>query len=169
MINSSIRSQAATTLFLFTLLTALLWVPWSLRQQAAHDDREPHLTSRPTVPILASQTKPFSRADQTSIRVTVTSIPQKQLELSIDGPYQFRPVGSDKVLSRGETLSSTSVTATTTGLRIGKSEYAVERLEIVPRQSPSVWVNGHEYRGLMRLFRRSGGFVLAVNVLPLAD
>ncbi|HLQ43191.1 MAG TPA: SpoIID/LytB domain-containing protein, partial [Planctomycetaceae bacterium] len=55
------------------------------------------------------------------------------------------------------------------GLRVGKSEYPVARLEIVPSQSPSVWVNGHQYRGSMRLFRRPGGVVLAVNVLPLAD
>jgi len=118
---------------------------------------------------LAANTKTLSRADQTMIRVAVTPTPQKQIELSIDGPYQLRPVGSDKVLSRGQQLATSNVTATGSGFKIGKSEVAVTRLEIVPTQSPAVWVNGHEYRGNVRLFRRSGGGILAVNVLPLGD
>ncbi|HLQ45531.1 MAG TPA: hypothetical protein VK137_12420, partial [Planctomycetaceae bacterium] len=132
MIHSSFRSRARTTLCLFTLLTALLCVPWSLRQHAAHDDREPRLVSGPTLSLLAAQSKLLSRADQTPVRIVVTPMLQKQLELSIDGPFQLRPVGNDKVLSRGKALSTSTVTATSTGLRVGQSEYPVARLEIVP-------------------------------------
>jgi stage II sporulation protein D len=66
-------------------------------------------------------------------------------------------------------LATSNVIATGSGFKIGKSEFAVTRLEIVPTQSPSVWVNGHEYRGRLRLFRRSGGSILAINVLPLGE
>lgn len=117
----------------------------------------------------AAPSKSLSRADQTPIRVAVTPTPQKQIELSVDGPYQLRPVGSDKVLSRGQQLATSTVIATSSGFKIGKSEFAVTRLEIVPTQSPAVWVNGHQYRGNVRLFRRAGGGILAVNVLPLGD
>ncbi len=163
-----LRSRAVVTLGLFGLLAALIVVPWSLRSRVAPGDGSARLAGGPALS-LAAQAKSLSRTDQSSVRVAVTPTPQKHIELSIDGPYQLRPIGSDKVLSRGEKLGATSVSATNTGLRFGKSEYAVTRLEIVPSQSPSVWVNGHEYRGSMRLFRRPGGAVMAVNVLPLAD
>jgi stage II sporulation protein D len=52
---------------------------------------------------------------------------------------------------------------------IGKKSFNTTRLEIVPRQSPSVWINDHLYRGTMRLFRRRDSSISAVNVLPLED
>lgn len=156
-------SSAAISLSLFAVLTAFVVVPWSLRHSVPDS-----LTGRPTES-LAAAAKPLSKADQTTVRVAVTSSPQKQIELSIGGPYQLRPVGSDKVLSRGQSLATSTVTATSNGFKIGKTEHAVTRLEIVATQSPSIWVNGHEYRGNLRLFRRSGGGVLAVNVLPLGE
>lgn len=154
---------AALSLSLLALVAALVVVSWSLRRPPRES-----LTGGPNES-LAATSKTLSRADQTTVRVAVTASPQKQIELSIDGPYQLRPVGSDKVLSRGQSLGSSTVTATSNGFKIGKAEHAVTRLEIVATQSPSIWVNGHEYRGNLRLFRRSGGGVLAVNVLPLGD
>lgn len=151
------------SLSLLAIVAALVVVPWSLRRSPQES-----LTGGPSES-LAATSKPLSRADQTTVRVAVTPSPQKQIELSIDRPYQLRPVGSDKVLSRGQSLGSSTVTATSNGFKIGKTEHAVTRLEIVATQSPSIWVNGHEYRGNLRLFRRSGGGVLAVNVLPLGD
>ncbi|TXT34743.1 MAG: stage II sporulation protein D [Planctomycetota bacterium] len=154
---------AALSLSLLAVLAALVVVSWSLRSQPVGP-----LTGGP-IESLAATAKSLSRADQSTVRIAVTSTPQKQLELSIDGPYQLRPVGSDKVLSRGQQLGTCTVTATNNGLKIGKSEHAVTRLEIVPEKSPSVWVNRHQYRGTLRLLRRSGGGVLAVNVLPLGQ
>lgn len=146
---------AALSLSLLALIAVLFVVPWSLRRSPRES--------------FAAAAKPLSKADQTTVRVAVTPSPQKQIELSIDGPYQLRPVGSDKVLSRGQSLATSTVTATSNGFKIGKTEHAVTRLEIAATQSPSIWVNGHEYRGNLRLFRRSGGGVLAVNVLPLGE
>lgn len=155
--------SVALSLSLLAVLAAIVVMSWGLPRA-----KRITLTGGPSES-LAATSKTLSRADQTMIRVAVTPTAQKQVELSIDTPYLFRPVGSDKVLSRGQQLDASTVTATSSGLKIGKSEYAVTRLEIVPTQSPSIWVNGHEYRGHMRLFRRSGGAVLAVNVLPLGD
>jgi stage II sporulation protein D len=117
----------------------------------------------------AADSTTLSRVDQALIRVAVTATPQKLISLSIDGPYQIQLVGRSKSLSSGQRLQGTVVTSTSSGLKIGQTVYPVTRLEIVPHQSPSVWVNGHQYRGRMRFFRRSGGGVLAVNVLPMHE
>ena len=154
---------AALSLSLLAVLSALVVVSWSMRGQQLP------LPAGGPIESLAATSKSLTRTDQSTVRIAVTSTPQKEIELSIDGPYQLRPVGSDKVLSRGSQLATCTVTATSNGLKIGKSEYAVTRLEIVPERSPSVWANRHQYRGTLRLLRRSGGGVLAVNVLPMGD
>ena len=123
---------AALSLSLLALVAALVVVSWSLRSP---QDTAP--TGGP-INALAVTSKSLSRSDQSTVRIAVTATPQKQIELSIDGPYQLRPVGSDKVLSRGQQLGSCTVTATGNGLKIGKSEFAATRLEIVPEKSPSV-------------------------------
>ncbi len=167
MSDPSIRSRAVASVLLLVVLTVLILVPWSLWQRVATEVPATRFVSGPALS-LAAESKALARIDEENIRVAVTGS-QRQLDLSIDGPYQLRPVGSSKVLSRGEKLAVTTVIATSNGLRIGKTEYAVTRLEIIPNQSPSVWVNGHEYRGTVRFFRQSGGAIRAVNVLPIAE
>lgn len=103
------------------------------------------------------------------IRVGVTAEPQRELSLEIPEPFSVRPVGSDQILFEGSRLGATMVRATPRGLRIGKREFPVTRLEIDAAKSPAIWVEQHQYRGRMRLFRQSGGTVLAVNVVPLED
>lgn len=154
--------SVAFSLSSLALLAALIVIPWSLRRP------QPSVSLAPT-DLLAAPSKTLSRADQTTVRVALTPTPQKQFEISIDGPYQIHPVGSDKILSRGQSLGTSAVTATNSGFKIGKSDIAVTRLEIHGTQSPSIWVNGHEYRGNLRLFRRAGGGIIAVNVLPLGE
>lgn len=163
-----IRSRLALTMSCCGLLAALALASWSLQRQFAMAPGKPGFSSGPALSLAATE-KPLARVDLTPVRVAVTATSQKSLQLSLESPYQIRAVGNSKVLARGDKLAATTVTATSAGLRIGKSEYAVTRLEIVPSQSPSLWLNDHEYRGSLRLFRRPGGTVLAVNVLPLAD
>ena len=167
MSDSPIRSRAAISILLLAVLTALFSVSWGMWRRAVTESSQNGFSSGPVLSF-AAESKPLARIDQESIRVAVTG-PQKQLDISIDGPYLLRPVGSSKVLSRAEKLAATTVTATGNGLKFGKTEFAVTRLEVVPSQSPSVWVNGHEYRGVVRLFRQSGGSIRAVNVLPISE
>lgn len=154
-------------MLLLAVLTAIFSASWGLLRRVAFDSGQIRLSSGPTL-MLATESRPLARIDQENIRVAVTG-PLKQLDLSIDGPYQLRPVGSNKVLARGDKLAATTLTATNNGLKIGKTEYAVTRIEVAPSQSPSVWVNGHEYRGTLRFFRQPGGSIRAVNVLPIAE
>jgi stage II sporulation protein D len=83
--------------------------------------------------------------------------------------FVVRPVGSDKVLYRSERSGPVAVSASGTGLRIGKRELAAAHVEIVPARSPAIWVEGHQYRGTVRLHRQGKSAVTAVNVLPLED
>jgi stage II sporulation protein D len=43
------------------------------------------------------------------------------------------------------------------------------QVEIVPSKSPAVWIEGHQYRGTVRLYRQKGNSLLAINDLPLED
>jgi stage II sporulation protein D len=101
--------------------------------------------------------------------VNVTPVSGETVQIGVDGEYQILPVESSRVIGRGTRLERATVTATATGIRIGKNLYPVSRLEIVPEKSPSVWVGRHQYRGTVRLFRRLGGSIVVVNVLPLED
>jgi hypothetical protein len=75
------------------------------------------------------------------------------------------------VLCVSEKVGPTVVTVTPQGaIRFGKREWSVGNLEIIPAESPAVWVEGHQYRGTLRLYRvRQGQALLAINVLPLEE
>ena len=113
----------------------------------------------------AEEGTPFSP----DVRVNLTPFPARRVRLAVDGPYEVRPVGSPTVLGRGERLASSDVVATGTGLKVGDASYLAARIEIVPLTPPSVWVGDHQYRGAVRLYRRPGGTVLAVNAVPLEE
>ncbi len=104
-----------------------------------------------------------------AIRVCVTAGSVSSLELQIDGPFTLQTVGSEKTLGTGKSLAETRVQCAGQTVRIGSRDYPCTRLEIVPKDSPAVWVNGHQYRGRLRIYRQPGGKLLAVNVLPLED
>ena len=103
------------------------------------------------------------------IRVGLLSEPARSLSLEVSGAFVVRPVGSEKVLYKSGRIGPTAVVATKAGIKIGKRELTAAQIEIVPTRSPAVWVEGHQYRGIVRLCRRGDGTVQAVNVLPLED
>lgn len=104
-----------------------------------------------------------------TIRVALLDQPAAKFMLEIDGPYTLRKPGAAALLATGDRLAATPVQSTSNGLRIGTREFAATQLEIVPRESPSIWVNDHQYRGTLRVLQRTGNKVLAVNVLPLEE
>ena len=105
----------------------------------------------------------------TLIRVNVTPGGDDSFQLSVSGEYSIRAVDSTRELFKGDGLSSSKVEPTKNGLKIGRSTFAATRLEIVPKTNPEIRVNGHLYRGIVRLFRRTDGRVSAVNVLPVEE
>ncbi len=103
------------------------------------------------------------------IRVNVTPDRPKSIRLKCDGPYRLVPTGKLNVLSRGTSLSEREVKTSTGGFLLGQESIGVTSLELIPENSPAIWVDGHQYRGRLRLSRLSDGSILAVNLLPLED
>jgi stage II sporulation protein D len=103
------------------------------------------------------------------IRVHVGSSIRSKLRIAIDGPYKIQPVGSTRLLQKGARLGPVTVTVTPIGFRIANVHYRVSRLELVALTSPSIWVNDHQYRGTLRLYRLPEGDALAVNIIALED
>lgn len=103
------------------------------------------------------------------IRVCLTSGPVSSLRLQVDGPFTVQAVGSDKPLLKGDSLKETRVQCVGQTIQVGRQSLRGTRLEIVPQTSPMIWVNGHQYRGQVRIYRQPGGKLLPINVLPLED
>ncbi len=47
--------------------------------------------------------------------------------------------------------------------------FPISQIEIVTAKSPSIWIGRNQYRGYVRIFRRPGGRLIAVNILPLEE
>lgn len=127
----------------------------------------------PTSSAAASTTPAASAATvktpEPMIRVNVTPGGATSFKLELRGPCLFRALESGQELPGIGAAGEVEVTSTKTGLRIGTKIYAANQIEILPQSPPSIRVNGHLYRGKIRLFRRTDGQVSAVNVLPLEE
>ncbi len=156
------RSRAL--LFLAGVAVFSVWL-WTTSRQRPLDDTSTAKPPTLEVSPLDGSLQPPGRL----IRVNVTARPVAEIDLKVDKPYQIRPVGDVRLLGTGDRLAATTVTVERTGFRIAGKRYPVTRLEIVPQQSPAIWIGGHQYRGTVRLFRQPGGKLIAVNVLPLEE
>jgi len=103
------------------------------------------------------------------IRVNLTSSGAQSVQLTIEGNYTISPIGSRRELESGNGLPKTTVKPTELGFQIGRNEFPTTRLEIRCSGPHGIWVNGHQYRGKLHLFRRPDKKLLAVNVLPLEE
>ena len=103
------------------------------------------------------------------VRVNLTNAPVAKVQITVDGPFVVTPIGSSRVLFQAKRFSAATVSLTAIGFRFGSVNLPTSRIEIVPEQSPSVWVGEHQYRGRIRLHRRQGGRFTVVNVLPLEE
>ncbi|MEO1998634.1 MAG: SpoIID/LytB domain-containing protein [Planctomycetaceae bacterium] len=101
------------------------------------------------------------------VRVNLTPQPVRELTVEVQAGFQVRPVGSDRVLFRSNGKTAIHIRASLSGLQFGTREIAVGRIVIHPEKTPSIWVNGHMYRGDLYVHRRSSGRVIAVNVVDL--
>ena len=130
---------------------------------SAADSREPVAMSTDLPTPASGKSQP--------IRVCLAGGAVSSLELKIDGPFLLKPLGggNQNPLERGKSLGNCRVACEGQTIRIGDRSYPATRLEIVPEKSPALWVNGHQYRGSVRVYRQPGGKLLAVNVLPLED
>jgi stage II sporulation protein D len=109
-----------------------------------------------------------AKAVEPKVRVNVTPGSVRSFQLDIRGRFRLISIETNQELASETGLSQIMVTSTAKGLKLGSREYAT-KIEIQPDQSPSIRVDGHLYRGRLRLFRRADGLISAVNVLPIEE
>ena len=122
-----------------------------------------------TPPMPAEMLPAPSLGESRPVRVCLTDHPARSVRLKIDGPFTVRTVGSEKPLHAESSLKECTVKFSAQSLQIGRATLSGTRFEIVPENSPAIWINDHQYRGTIRIYRQPGGKLLAINVLPLED
>lgn len=103
------------------------------------------------------------------LRVNVTPGGTASLELEVRGPFRMVSLDRDEKLHTDLTPGRIIVSSTKKGLKLGSRQSSSSQMEIQPDQSSAVRINGHLYRGRMRLYRRNDGQVSAVNVVPIEE
>jgi stage II sporulation protein D len=123
-----------------------------------------------TKPAAAQETpKTYGETWNPTIRVNLTPLPIDEIPFGVDGPYRVIVPGSSRVLAYGDGIARTVASIDGAGIRIGETVFPISELELVPVRSPSVWVGRHQYRGTVRLLRKSGDKLIAVNHVPLEE
>lgn len=116
----------------------------------------------------AAQARVPSRAEVVPpVRVLLTPSAVRSLPVQVDGPYRVVD-RAGRVLGEGARLKQSQVETTSGALRFGGKSYSGGTIDLVPVKQPSLWVDGNQYRGWLRL-RRSGSRVRAVNHVDLED
>jgi stage II sporulation protein D len=141
-----------------------------------NDDGEQSSQSPATVQIAAGSgtrrnQQPAANATrrliESPIRVNLTPTAVSVLKIAIDKSYRIQLSGLRREIVATTRLAVTEARATADGIQIGRRKFHVKTLDIIPAQSPAIWINDHQYRGTIRLHRLENGKLIAINVLPL--
>lgn len=103
------------------------------------------------------------------VRVNLTPSPLTDLTVSVDGPFRVLAPGSARILAQSVSATDQVVSVEGSGIRIGNEVFPISQVEIVTARSPSIWIGRNQYRGSVRIFRRPGNRLIAVNLLPLEE
>ena len=104
-----------------------------------------------------------------SIRVGLLPDSARSVTIEVSDSFVVKASGSQRVLFKSQSIGPTVVSAAASGIKLGKRELAAPQVEIIPAKSPAIWVEGHQYRGTVRLIAQVGKTLAAVNVVPLED
>ena len=103
------------------------------------------------------------------VRVALTNSPVSQVEIAVDRPFTVTADDVRAPVLRGNGLKPTLVAPGPNGFRLGQRQITATTLDIVPEQSPAIWIADREYRGRIRLVRQPKGKIVIVNVVPMED
>lgn len=104
-----------------------------------------------------------------NIRVNISGRAVKNLRVAVDVPFRVTPAQSSRVLASLPRLDECTITAGARGIALGPHQFPSGRVDVIPEGGGTFRVGDHVYRGVLRLIRRPGGRVLAVNVVSLPD
>ena len=171
--GSSIWSAVAATFLLTALGTLWLELPddfLARRDQTRDGDVGPLPLLQVSGPALSPDPAPGPIRPPHMIRVEVNPPGRSPSRIACDHQWKLHPVGSTEQLGGGDSLPATEVRPGKVGIRIGDKEYPVTRLELEPVEDrPAIWVGEHQFRGKVRIYRRSPTRLTFVNVLEIED
>ncbi len=102
-----------------------------------------------------------------TLRISVIDNKAK-VYLVIKGPYKICAVDSDKIFMEGPRLRA-NVTATKTGIMIGKKEIAASGVEVKPYKDSDIYIDWKRFRGGTDIMRREGEKLSVINEIDIED
>lgn len=93
----------------------------------------------------------------------------RELNLSIDGPYNFIDMETGKVIGTGHRIIKARVRLLDKGIFMGMSVYPAKRLLIRPTKDSFVKINNHDFRGEVLLMRTPNNRLTAINSIDIED
>lgn len=93
----------------------------------------------------------------------------REINLKLDGPYNFRDVDHGKVITKGPRLAISRVRLLDKGILIGMQAYPYQRVIIEPLRDASVVVNNRRFRGNVTIIRTADNRLTAVNSINIED
>lgn len=102
-----------------------------------------------------------------TVRVLLRGDARTSWPLRIDGPYRVTAADHWRVLAQGSRLDPYEVVANEEGIRIGDHTFAEPEIYIDVGKSGSLWVGDRRYRGDLKIVRKTGDRLAAINVVPL--
>ena len=120
----------------------------------------PKGTARPSLP--ASVRPQTRKTPEPFIRVNVTPGGADSFQLEVRGPCRVTSLDQDEKIPADLLSHRLVVSSTTRGLKLGTRQFASSRIEIQASQPPGIKINGHLYRGRVKL-DRMGKSPLSMN------
>ncbi len=105
-------------------------------------------------------------ASGANIRVCVAKGKDKIL-FSVMGSYRIKAINSDLALDKGGYLRKECIIPTNSGIMLGKKEYKIYGIRIIPRKDASIYVDKKRFRGIVDIIRTEDLKLMVVNHLDL--
>ncbi len=105
----------------------------------------------------------------TMLRVRVAR-DKKSLSLSIKGPYIIETINTgEKLFESKKSLKKAKVYPTKLGIKIGKKEYPIFAVRIVPSVKGEITIDKRLFRGVIDVIRTKNKRILVINHIDVED
>ena len=103
-----------------------------------------------------------------AIRICVVkNIPQ--ISLNIKGRYKIFTFNTDELIEEGRYFKKSTVSPLMSGVRIGKKEFRVYGIKLVPKKDSTIYVGKKRFRGSLDIIRTEDLKLLVINHVDVED
>ena len=145
---------------LISVILVLSGVLWLIKSGQEQQDAE-------LAAISESLQKYASPNFNPEIRVHLAT--RSSVPFQVKSSYVVYSLKTGKEIARGKNLSESDLQASGNQIKAGSQNFKESSVEIRVEKSPSLWVNEHCYHGKLRVYKRSGGKIEVINVVPMRD